>query len=166
MSQAPLFDQIDQLRAAEARDELFYVAVNIVREHGRGSVNLLQRKLRIGYTRAARLVDQLHAAGILGPDQGGTRGREYLGDDLPVRATVRYSDDEDAASGRRWDDEADDNALDDDEGWDDAPPWEDDTPAQHHVIPEGENETDGTAARDTTPSPPPPTKPAPPTIWF
>jgi hypothetical protein len=39
---------------------------------------LLQRKLRIGYGRAARLVDQLEEANILGPDQGGTLGREVL----------------------------------------------------------------------------------------
>lgn len=169
MSQPPLFDQIDQLRAAEARDELFYVAVNIVREHGRGSVNLLQRKLRIGYTRAARLVDQLHEAGILGPDLGGTRGREYLGDDLPVRAAVRYSDDDDAASGRRWEDEPDDRTFDDDE-WADAPPWEESAPpqqvAQRSEAPDagGNMEEDTDAGNKTQPQPP--TKPAPPTIWF
>jgi S-DNA-T family DNA segregation ATPase FtsK/SpoIIIE len=169
MSQPPLFDQIDQLRAAEARDELFYVAVNIVREHGRGSVNLLQRKLRIGYTRAARLVDQLHKAGILGPDLGGTRGREYLGDDLPVRATVRYSDEEGVASGRRWEDEPDDDPFDDDD-WDDAPPWGEGAPPEQSAhrteASDVGDEAKGPAARDATQSPPPPTKPAPPTIWF
>ncbi|MFN3981566.1 MAG: DNA translocase FtsK, partial [Caldilinea sp.] len=168
MSQPPLFDQIDQLRAAEARDELFYVAVNIVREHGRGSVNLLQRKLRIGYTRAARLVDQLHEAGILGPDLGGTRGREYLGDDLPVRAAVRYSDDGDAASGRRWEAEPDDRTFDDDE-WADAPPWEESAPPQQ-VAQRSEAPDPGDAAKSPDASdgtqPQPPTKPAPPTIWF
>ncbi len=168
MSQAPLFDQIDQLRAAEARDELFYVAVNIVREHGRGSVNLLQRKLRIGYTRAARLIDQLHEAGILGPDLGGTRGREYLGDDLPMRATVRYSDDEDAAPERQWDDEADESAFNDDEGWDDGPPWDEGAPPMRSALqdnePDGANPPNEPAVGGT--AQPPPTKPAPPTIWF
>ena len=41
-------------------------------------MNLLQRRLRIGYSRAARLVDQLESAGVLGPDLGAGRGREYL----------------------------------------------------------------------------------------
>ena len=72
----PLFEQIEQMRAVDARDELFGAALTIVREHGRGSVNLLQRKLRVGYTRAARLVEQLYEAGILGPDLGAGRGRE------------------------------------------------------------------------------------------
>lgn len=168
MSQAPLFEQIEQLRAAEARDELFYVAVNIVREHGRGSVNLLQRKLRIGYTRAARLIDQLHESGILGPDLGGTRGREYLGDDLPVRATVRYSDEDDTASDRRWEDEPDDNTSGD-EDWADAPPWDEDAPLQPTTqrieAPDPSDAAKRPDAADKTQAPPP-TKPAPPTIWF
>ncbi len=75
LAQPPLFQEIEQLRAAEARDELFNDAVEIVREAGRGSVSLLQRKLRIGYSRASRLVDQLEEAGLLGPDQGGSQGR-------------------------------------------------------------------------------------------
>jgi len=78
LSQPPLFEQIEQMRAAEARDNLFDEAVKIVQENGRGSVNLLQRRLRIGYSRAARLVDQLEEAGVLGPDLGAGRGREYL----------------------------------------------------------------------------------------
>jgi len=50
-----------------------------VSEAGRGSVTILQRKLRVGYNRANRLVEQLEAAGILGPDRGRSQGREvYL----------------------------------------------------------------------------------------
>jgi S-DNA-T family DNA segregation ATPase FtsK/SpoIIIE len=78
LSQPPLFEQIDQMKKIEGRDELFAEAVRVVQEAGRGSVSLLQRKLRIGYGRAARLVDQLEEANILGPDQGGTLGREVL----------------------------------------------------------------------------------------
>ncbi len=51
-------------------------------EAGRGSVSLLQRKLRVGYSRASRLVDQLEEAGVLGPDQGGSQGRAVLIADL------------------------------------------------------------------------------------
>jgi len=76
--QPPLFEQIEAMKASDGRDELFDDAVRTVREAGRGSVTLLQRKLRIGYGRAARLADQLEAAGILGPDQGGTAGRALL----------------------------------------------------------------------------------------
>ena len=64
---------------AKSRDELFEEAVQVVTEAGRGSVTILQRKLRVGYNRASSLVGQLEAAGILGPDRGRSQGREvYL----------------------------------------------------------------------------------------
>ena len=69
----------DETQDGEGRDGLFDEAVQVVREAGRGSVTILQRKLRVGYNRASRLVDQLEAAGILGPDRGRSQGREvYL----------------------------------------------------------------------------------------
>ncbi|HRJ43109.1 MAG TPA: DNA translocase FtsK, partial [Caldilineaceae bacterium] len=74
----PLFDQIETMKAVDARDDLFDEAVIAVQEAGRGSTTLLQRKLRIGYSRASRLVEQLEQAGILGPDQGGNAGRPLL----------------------------------------------------------------------------------------
>jgi len=74
--QAQLFEEIDRMKAVQSRDELFDDAVRIVQEAGRGSVSLLQRKLRIGYSRSSRLVDQLEEAGILGPDLGGNQGRQ------------------------------------------------------------------------------------------
>ena len=78
MRQPPLFSQIEDMKAKDARDELFDEAVNVVIEAGRGSVSLLQRKLRIGYSRSSRLVDQLEEAGVLGADQGGNQGRAVL----------------------------------------------------------------------------------------
>jgi S-DNA-T family DNA segregation ATPase FtsK/SpoIIIE len=78
----PILDQVKAMQAADGRDEFFEEAVRIVRETGRGSVSLLQRKLRIGYNRASRLVDQLEEAGVLGPDQGGAAGREVIGREL------------------------------------------------------------------------------------
>lgn len=51
-------------------DELFDEAARIVIEGNQASVSLLQRRLRIGYTRAARLIDQLEASGIVGPYEG------------------------------------------------------------------------------------------------
>ena len=77
-SQPTLFAEIEQMKAKDSRDELFNEAVQIVKSAGRGSVSLLQRKLRIGYSRASRLVDQLEEAGILGADQGGNQGRVVL----------------------------------------------------------------------------------------
>ncbi len=63
----------------EDEDEgLIDEATAIVRHSGRASASLLQRRLRIGYPRAARLLDQLEASGIVGPSQGGGREREVL----------------------------------------------------------------------------------------
>lgn len=55
---------------SDERDELFTEAARVVVEAGQASVSLLQRRLRVGYTRAARLVDQLEAAGVVGPYEG------------------------------------------------------------------------------------------------
>jgi S-DNA-T family DNA segregation ATPase FtsK/SpoIIIE len=63
--------------AAEARDALFREAAEVCIQHQLGSTSLLQRKLRIGYGRAARIIDQLHEAGILGPPDG-SKPREVL----------------------------------------------------------------------------------------
>jgi S-DNA-T family DNA segregation ATPase FtsK/SpoIIIE len=78
LAQPPLFEQVEAMKQVDGRDELFEEAVKIVRELGKGSISLLQRRLRIGYSRAARLVDQLEEAGVLGPDLGASRGREYV----------------------------------------------------------------------------------------
>jgi S-DNA-T family DNA segregation ATPase FtsK/SpoIIIE len=52
--------------------------VEIVRQMHRASISLLQRRLRIGYTRAARLIDDLEEKGIVGPAQQGSQAREVL----------------------------------------------------------------------------------------
>ena len=59
-------------------DPLFAEAVDLVRKEGRASVSMLQRRLRIGYTRAARLVDMMEDKGIVGPPEGGTQMRQIL----------------------------------------------------------------------------------------
>ncbi|MBI4546250.1 MAG: DNA translocase FtsK [Gemmatimonadetes bacterium] len=61
----------------EDRDPLFRQAAEICVQFRQGSTSLLQRRLRIGYGRAARLVDQLHHAGVLGPADG-SKPREVL----------------------------------------------------------------------------------------
>ena len=60
-------------------DELFEAAAKLVVLHQQGSVSLLQRKLKIGYNRAGRIIDQLFNAGIVGPYQGST-ARDVLVD--------------------------------------------------------------------------------------
>lgn len=59
------------------RDELFMEAAKLVIRHQQGSASLLQRRLRIGYARAGRLVDELEEAGIVGPFDG-AKAREVL----------------------------------------------------------------------------------------
>ena len=58
-------------------DELFRAAAEVCITQDQGSTSLLQRRLKIGYGRAARIVDQLHDAGVLGPPEG-SKGREVL----------------------------------------------------------------------------------------
>ncbi|HVP20472.1 MAG TPA: DNA translocase FtsK [Anaerolineaceae bacterium] len=65
-------------------DMLIEEAVKIIRRSQRASASLLQRRLRIGYPRAARLIDELESMGAVGPAQGGGKEREVLlppGDD-------------------------------------------------------------------------------------
>jgi len=63
-----------------AADALFKEAIELVIRHKQGSVSLLQRRLGIGYQRAARLIDQLEEAGIVGPYDG-SKAREVLVDE-------------------------------------------------------------------------------------
>lgn len=63
------------------RDELFAEAARIIVTHQQGSTSLLQRKLKLGYNRAGRIVDQLEAAGIIGPFEG-SKAREVRMKDL------------------------------------------------------------------------------------
>ena len=53
-------------------------AIAVVRETQKASTSLIQRRLRIGYPRAARLMDELEELGVVGPNQGGGREREVL----------------------------------------------------------------------------------------
>jgi S-DNA-T family DNA segregation ATPase FtsK/SpoIIIE len=77
--QQPLWEEIAAAAAvAEGTDDMYRQAVEEVRKSGKASISLLQRKLRIGYSRAARLIDQMEAEGIVGPEMGGSRGREVL----------------------------------------------------------------------------------------
>ena len=77
--QQPLWEEVAAAEASAGnRDEMYRQAVEEVRRSGKASISLLQRRLRIGYSRAARIIDQMEADGIVGPEQGGSRSREVL----------------------------------------------------------------------------------------
>ncbi|MNN77749.1 DNA translocase SpoIIIE [compost metagenome] len=61
----------------EPQDELYEQAVQIVLEAKQASVSLLQRRMRVGYTRAARLIDAMEARSVIGPYEG-SKPREVL----------------------------------------------------------------------------------------
>jgi S-DNA-T family DNA segregation ATPase FtsK/SpoIIIE len=65
-------------KTAEGEDDLWAQAVEIVKQSKRASASLLQRKLKIGYSRAARLMELLEEKGIVGPDEGPTKGRAVI----------------------------------------------------------------------------------------
>jgi S-DNA-T family DNA segregation ATPase FtsK/SpoIIIE len=82
-SEVPLDDTApwEKLLSEPEDDEdegLIEQAVSMVRSTQRASASLLQRRLRIGYPRAARLLDQLEEMGVVGPSQGGGREREVM----------------------------------------------------------------------------------------
>jgi S-DNA-T family DNA segregation ATPase FtsK/SpoIIIE len=66
-----------EMAALDERDELFLAAARVVIEHDQGSTSLLQRRLKVGYSRAARILDQLERARIVGPPDG-TKPRDVL----------------------------------------------------------------------------------------
>ncbi len=65
----------------DLEDDLLYRAEEIVREYGRASISLLQRRLKIGYSRAARLIDLLEQHGIIGQSESNGRAREVYDHD-------------------------------------------------------------------------------------
>lgn len=71
------------MRDPNDRDPLFFEAARLVVRHNQGSVSLLQRRLKVGYARAARLIDQLEMAAIVSPYDG-SKAREILVDDLYI----------------------------------------------------------------------------------
>jgi S-DNA-T family DNA segregation ATPase FtsK/SpoIIIE len=77
----PEFEGEDEGGVAEIdlseRDALFEDAARLIVRHQQGSTSLIQRKMKLGYNRAGRLIDQLEAAGIVGPFEG-SKAREVL----------------------------------------------------------------------------------------
>ncbi|HET9908338.1 MAG TPA: DNA translocase FtsK 4TM domain-containing protein [Anaerolineales bacterium] len=76
LKQTAMFDEMN-LEEANT-DPLLPEAIDLVRREGRASVSMLQRRMRIGYTRAARIVDMMEDKGIVGPPEGTTQVRSIL----------------------------------------------------------------------------------------
>jgi S-DNA-T family DNA segregation ATPase FtsK/SpoIIIE len=62
---------------SDGKDAFFDEAIRIVCQHDKASASLLQRRLSIGYARAARIIDQLEAAGVVGHGEG-SKPRDVL----------------------------------------------------------------------------------------
>jgi S-DNA-T family DNA segregation ATPase FtsK/SpoIIIE len=76
--QPPPWEELIAEEDENGGDELVQQAIEIVKQTQRASASLLQRRLRIGYPRAARLIDQLEEMGVVGPSQGSGKDRDVL----------------------------------------------------------------------------------------
>ncbi|MBN2115015.1 MAG: hypothetical protein JW730_00485 [Anaerolineales bacterium] len=77
-TEAPPWEKLLTEPEEDEDEGLIEKAVLIVRQGQRASASLLQRRLRVGYPRAARLLDQLETMGVVGPSQGGGKERDVL----------------------------------------------------------------------------------------
>jgi S-DNA-T family DNA segregation ATPase FtsK/SpoIIIE len=97
----PLFREADLAREegdAEIEDELFQDALRLIVQHRQASVSFLQRRLKVGYSRAGRLMDILEHSGAVGP-QDGSKTREVLADQAFVER-MRVREEQDAGNSR------------------------------------------------------------------
>jgi len=77
--QQRMWNEIEESEAQAAQqDEMLPKAIALVQDQQRASISMLQRRLRIGYSRAARLIDTMEEQGIIGPAPGGSSPREVL----------------------------------------------------------------------------------------
>jgi len=77
--QQKMWDEIEAAETEAAQgDDLLPKAIELVRDHERASISMLQRRLRIGYSRAARLIETMEQQGIVGPAPGGSGTRDVL----------------------------------------------------------------------------------------
>jgi S-DNA-T family DNA segregation ATPase FtsK/SpoIIIE len=75
LTQKPLFEE---MKPEVDGDPLLPEAIDLVRKEGRASITMLQRRMRVGYTRAARLIDTMEEQGIIGSSQTNSQVREVL----------------------------------------------------------------------------------------
>lgn len=72
------WEKLVQVSGSESSDKLIEQAIEVVKTAGKASASLLQRRLRIGYPRAARLLDELEEMGVVGPAVGSGKDRDVL----------------------------------------------------------------------------------------
>ena len=77
-------DRVPVKSGSSEEDDLLPQAIEVIKQTKKASVSLLQRKLRIGYSRAARLIELLEEKGVVGPDEGPTKGRAVITADRPT----------------------------------------------------------------------------------
>lgn len=78
----------------EEADRLLLDAVGVIQEYDRASASLLQRRLKVGYARAARIIDQLEARGYIGPFDGSNARPVLRRDDAPSKSRNGFGEDE------------------------------------------------------------------------
>jgi DNA segregation ATPase FtsK/SpoIIIE, S-DNA-T family len=96
--QQPLWEALQEMENqpshAAIDDDLLPEAIEMVRKLNKASTSLLQRRFRIGYTRAARLMDAMEEMGIIGPPTGTSKAREIVGEDEADEAVPPKDDSE------------------------------------------------------------------------
>ena len=84
-----LIEKKDKLGISrEDRDPLFEDAARILIQHQQGSVSLIQRRLKVGYARAGRIIDELEAAGVVGPYDGSKARQVYMESESELEAVL------------------------------------------------------------------------------
>ena len=76
---------------------MFEDAARVVVMHQSGSTSLIQRKLKLGYNRAGRIIDQLEAAGIVGPFEGSKARQVLIPDDMALEELLNNLNNRDNA---------------------------------------------------------------------
>lgn len=79
-------DEVTTTNPAESQDELYQEVVEMVTEMESASISMIQRRFRVGYNRAARLIDELEANGIVGPSEG-SKPRKVLVSSIEIEET-------------------------------------------------------------------------------
>ena len=76
----------------DERDDMFEDAARVIVMHQQGSTSLLQRKLKVGYNRAGRIIDQLEEAGIIGPFEGSKARKVLVPDEMSLEQMLQKGD--------------------------------------------------------------------------
>ncbi len=125
----------------EADDDLYGEAKQVVIEMGKASASLLQRRLRVGYARAARLIDLLEQNGVVGPGEGAKPREILIGQEGENLATVSDGEGFDAHDGEKPR-IAEDDAMENEESRDSSNHTEEREPTQEtQESPEEDNDT-------------------------